>query len=276
MKWLAGKPGIPGSVKTGAVKVPTICIDVLEALGGGQRDRRPRGDYQRARVSNVDVLIINRVDDASTGYGNQDLAGKQAGRDGWNLAAGIVVERVGARAAIQEQDGAGRHAWPGDVGHVRVGATEQRGDDARRRVHERDVVVVTGERVEREARQSSGGSRDVDNAVDAIIGDVGNRRRRVENDVDLVGDIGRLEVRRGRRCRRVGELDRLEAADDWPGGGAERLVGIAVVVEGVVGRRGGVGDRLQAGVIQARRAGERPLASSKSIEPYWPTWGNTV
>ena len=181
------------------------------------------------------MLIINRVDDASTGYRNQDLAGNQAGRDGWNLAAGIVVERVGARAAIQEQDGAGRHAWPGDVRDVRAGATEQRGDDARRRVHKRHVVGVTGERVEREARQSSGGSRDVDDAVDTIIGDVGNRRRRVENDVGLVGDIRRLEIQRCRRCRRVGELDRLEAADDRPGGGAERLVGIAIVVERVAG-----------------------------------------
>src|SRR5208337_4039914 len=61
----------------------------------------------------------------------------------------------------------------------------------------------------------------------------------------------RLEVQRRRRRGRAGELEGLEAADHGSVGGAERLVGVAEVVEGVVDRRGRVGDRLQAGVPEA-------------------------
>ena len=65
-------------------------------------------------------------------------------------------------AAVQEQHGAGRDAQSGDVGDVLVGAAVQGGDDAGRRVDERDGIVAAGGRVEREGQQPVGGDRDVD------------------------------------------------------------------------------------------------------------------
>ena len=237
------------------MKVPTIALTFWKPSTLLIDDRRAGGDHQRADVGDVDLLVVDRVDDAGAGDGDEHFAGKQARRDGRNLAAGVVVQRVGAGAAVQEQHGAGRDAQSGDVGDVLVGAAVQGGDDSGRGVDERDVVVAAGGGVEREAQQSVGGDRDVDRADDAGTGDAGDRGRRVERHEVLVGDIGRLEVGRERRRGRVGELEGLEAADrSGPVGGAERLVGIAEVVEGVVDRRGRVGDRLQAGVIETREA----------------------
>ena len=131
--------------------------------------------------------------------------GKQARGDGRRLAAGVVVQRVGAAAAVQEQHGAVRDAQSGDVGDVLVRAAVQGGDDSGRGVDERDGVVAAGGRVEREGEQPVGGDRDVDDSDDARCWP-----RRVEVTkfllaISVVSKVG------GGVSRRVGELEGLEA-----------------------------------------------------------------
>ena len=87
-----------------------------------------------------------------------------------------------------------------------------------------------------------------------------------------VGDPGRVERRRSScwRCRSsrrsaAGRVGVLANSRVWkpptigPVGRAERLV-VSEVVEGVVDRRRRVGDRQEAGVVEAREAVERSLA----------------
>ena len=87
------------------------------------------------------------------------------------FAAGVVIQRVEAGAAVQEEHGAVRDAQSGDVGDGLAGAVEVGGDDSGRGVDERDGIVAAGERVEREASAvRSEGDRDVDRADEAVVG----------------------------------------------------------------------------------------------------------
>ena len=128
-------------------------IDVPEALDGVDRYRRARRDHDWRRADDVDVLVVDRIDDACAGDADEHFTGKQARRDGWGFAASVVVQRVGPGAAVQEQHGAVRHAQTCDIGDVLVAAAVQGSDHARRRVEERDVIVTAGGRVESESRQ---------------------------------------------------------------------------------------------------------------------------
>ena len=131
---------------------PDDRVDVLEALDAVDSTAGPGVMTSGADVGDVDLLVIDRVDDARAGNGNEHFAGQQSRRDGRDLAAGVVVERVGAGTAVQEQHRAVRDAQPGDVGHVFVRTAVQGSDHTGRRVDERDGVVAAGGCVEREAR----------------------------------------------------------------------------------------------------------------------------
>ena len=147
----------------------------------------------------------------------------------------------------------------------------KRRDDAGRGGDERDGVVAAGGRVEREGR--AGPSDGVGMLTTPMMPAGVRRTGRVECHEVLVGDVGRLEGRRRRRpaCWRTGRVG--SRGPVGPSCARERLV-VGEVVEGVVDRRGRVGDRLEAGVVEA--GGRSPPASVKKIEPYWPTCGKTV
>ena len=80
MKSLAGKPPGPGRIGIGAVKVPTIASTfwkpstVLIVTAG------PGRDHDRGRVDDVDLLVVDRVDDARAG--DADRAPRRASRPG--------------------------------------------------------------------------------------------------------------------------------------------------------------------------------------------------
>ena len=142
---------------SGAVKVPTIESTFWKPSTRVDGDRRPGGDDQWAGVGDVDHLIVDGVDDAGAGDGDEYLARKEAGRDARHLAAGVVVQGVGRAAAVQEQDGAVGDAQAGDACDVFVGAAVEGGDDAGRGVDEGDVVVAVGGGVEGEVARPSDG-----------------------------------------------------------------------------------------------------------------------
>ena len=70
--WSAGRIGI------GAVNVPTIASTFWKPSTRVDRHRRPWRDHQRTDVGDVDLLVVDRVDDARAGDGDQHFAG-QAG-----------------------------------------------------------------------------------------------------------------------------------------------------------------------------------------------------
>ena len=88
------------------MKVPTIASTFWKPSTVLIVDRRAGRDHQRRRVGDVDRLVVDRIDDAGAGDGDEHLAGQQTRGDRRGFAAGVVVERVGRAAAVQEQHGA--------------------------------------------------------------------------------------------------------------------------------------------------------------------------
>src|SRR5208337_1487156 len=66
-------------------------VDELEALGALDRHRRAGGDHQRASVGDVDLRVIDRIDDARAGDGDEHFAGQETRGDRRRLTARVVV-----------------------------------------------------------------------------------------------------------------------------------------------------------------------------------------
>ena len=84
VKSLAGKPavevplgGAADDRRQRAVKVPTMALTFWKPSTVLIVTARAGGDHQRADVGDVDLAVVDRVDDARAGDGDEHFAGKQ-------------------------------------------------------------------------------------------------------------------------------------------------------------------------------------------------------
>ncbi len=91
---------------------PDERIDELEVFDAVDRARQAGLRSDRRRIVDIELLVIECVDRPSSEDGDEHLAREEAGRDRRHQAARVVVQRVGAGAAVEDERRADRDTRP--------------------------------------------------------------------------------------------------------------------------------------------------------------------